>query len=193
MSTRDTTAIQEAIAKFYPRYGDYEVLSIREKVEVLQMDTDQIDSEIGLLGDVPTDTIARHVQTLTESFAAVPGHALYLLRGPDGDRVVVTIPDAVFNDPSVNGVAEFKVQQSEVSQAIVNETYTMLPSGRVVVCELTMENGYTVTGKAAVVYAGNMDFAIGCKIARQRAVEELYQILGFLVAESIGQQRMRFA
>lgn len=192
MSMRDTSAIQEAIARFYPRYGDYEVLSITEKVEVLQMDTEQIDSEIGLLGDVPTDTIARHVQTLTQSFSAVPGYALYLLQGPAGERVVVTIPDAVFNDPSVNGNAEYKVKPSDAELSVVNETYTMLPSGRVVICELTMENGYTVTGKAAVVYAGNMDFAIGCKIARQRALDEMYQILGFLVADGIGQQRFRF-
>lgn len=191
MSGFDTNVIQEVIGKFYPRYGSYTVLSISEKLDVLQMDTEQIDSEIGLLGDVPSDTIARHVQSLTQTFSALPGHAAYLLQGPEGDRVMVMLPDAVFNDPGTNGRPEFKVKFSDAEDATVKETYTLLPSGRVVICELTMENGFTVTGKAAVIYAGNMDFAIGCKIARQRAVDEMYQILGYLKTDLIGQASLK--
>lgn len=38
-----------------------------------------------------------------------------------------------------------------INDKIVSETYTLLPSGKVLVCELVLQNGFSVRGEAAVV------------------------------------------
>lgn len=45
-----------------------------------------------------------------------------------------------------------RVTMDDVLAEIVGETYTVLPSGRVTVCELTLKNGFTVRGESAVVF-----------------------------------------
>lgn len=77
-------------------------------------------------------------------------------------------------------VAQFpKVSQDDVDAAIVGETYTVLPSGRVTVCELTLKNGFTVRGESAVVFIENFDADIGRDLARKKAVDQVWQLLGY--------------
>ncbi len=72
-----------------------------------------------------------------------------------------------------------KVSQDDVDAAIVGETYTVLPSGRVTVCELTLKNGFTVRGESAVVFIENFDADIGRDVARKKAVDQVWQLLGY--------------
>lgn len=76
-----------------------------------------------------------------------------------------------------------RVTPEDVAAAIVGETYTILPSGRSMVCELTLfeENGFTVRGESAVVNIENFREEIGRKISRENAVNEVWQLLGFLL------------
>ena len=68
---------------------------------------------------------------------------------------------------------------ADVAAAIVGETYTVLPSGRVTVCELTLKNGFTVRGESAVVFIENFDVEIGRDVARKKAVDQVWQLLGY--------------
>lgn len=74
-----------------------------------------------------------------------------------------------------------RVTQEDVKKAIVAETYTLLPSGRCMVCELTLfeENGFTVRGESAVVNIENFREDIGKRISRENAVNKVWEILGF--------------
>ena len=52
-------------------------------------------------------------------------------------------------------------------------------------CVLVLRNGFTVTGESACVSQENFDFAIGCKIARQNAVEKIWPLMGYALKERL--------
>ena len=78
-----------------------------------------------------------------------------------------------------------RVKPADVKAEIVGETFTLLPSGRVTVCELTLKNGFTVRGESAVVFVENFDAEIGRKVARENAEKEVWQLLGFRLRDEL--------
>ena len=62
-----------------------------------------------------------------------------------------------------------RLTPEDIDKAIVSETYTNLPDGRTVICQLTLRNGYTVDGKSACVSKENFNQEIGNNISRQNA------------------------
>jgi hypothetical protein len=81
-----------------------------------------------------------------------------------------------------------KVTIEQIEGKIVGETYTVLPSGKVVVCELTLENGFSVRGEAAVVDRTNFNGEIGMKISKEDAVRKIWQLEGYLLQEKLYQE-----
>lgn len=56
----------------------------------------------------------------------------------------------------------------------------VLPSAKLLtICVLVLRNGFTVTGESACASPENFDAEIGRKIARQKAVEKIWPLLGF--------------
>lgn len=78
-----------------------------------------------------------------------------------------------------------RVTMDMVNAQIVGETYTVLPSGRVTVCELTLANGFTVRGESAVVFIENNVPETGREIARKNAVDQIWQLLGFRLRDEL--------
>lgn len=76
-----------------------------------------------------------------------------------------------------------RVTMDEVNAQIMGETYTVLPSGRVTVCELTLKNGFTVRGESAVVFIENNVPQTGREIARKNAVDQIWPLLGYQLRE----------
>ena len=72
-----------------------------------------------------------------------------------------------------------------ISKVIKKETFTMLPSMKVLVCELTLENGYTVRGEAAVVSPENFDLEIGQRISRENARKKVWELEGYLLQQKL--------
>jgi hypothetical protein len=70
-----------------------------------------------------------------------------------------------------------------IDATIVGETFTVLPSGKVMVCELTLRNGFTVRGEAAVVSKENFNYDIGCDISRDNARNKVWELEGYLLQE----------
>jgi hypothetical protein len=52
-------------------------------------------------------------------------------------------------------------------------------------CVLVLRNGFTVTGESACASPENFDAELGCKIARVRAVEKLWPLLGYALRERL--------
>lgn len=50
-------------------------------------------------------------------------------------------------------------------------------------CVLVLRNGFTVTGESACVSHENFDAGIGRKIARQKAVEKIWPLMGYALKE----------
>ena len=73
----------------------------------------------------------------------------------------------------------YKVTKEMIEEQIVDKTFTLLPSGRVVVCEITLKNGCTVTGEAGVVDKENFVQEIGERLSYQRALNNVWPLLGY--------------
>lgn len=56
-------------------------------------------------------------------------------------------------------------------------------------CVLVLDNGFSVVGKSACVSRANFNAEIGKKIARENAVNELWPLLGFRLADAVRVQR----
>lgn len=82
-----------------------------------------------------------------------------------------------------------RVTLEQVEAAIVDETYTVLPDGRTTICQLTLDNDFTVEGKSACVSKENFNAELGNKYSRERAVNEVWQLLGFRLADQIAAER----
>lgn len=78
-----------------------------------------------------------------------------------------------------------KVTLEGILGKVKSETYTRLPSGKVLVCELVLENGFSVRGEAAVVDPANYNEEIGRKISRENAVDKMWQLEGYLLQEEL--------
>ena len=81
-----------------------------------------------------------------------------------------------------------RVTQGDVDAAIKGETYTVLPNGRTTVCQLTLDNGFTVEGMSACVSIENFNAALGQKIARQNAESQVWHLLGFRLQDELAKQ-----
>lgn len=56
-------------------------------------------------------------------------------------------------------------------------------------CVLVLRNGFTVTGESACVSPENFDPAIGRKIAREKAVEKIWPLMGYALKERLAAQK----
>lgn len=62
-------------------------------------------------------------------------------------------------------------------------SYTLLPNGRTTICQLTLENGFTVEGSSACVDAANYNQHLGEKYAYEDALNNIWKFEGYLLAE----------
>lgn len=61
---------------------------------------------------------------------------------------------------------------------------------RLTFCVLVLRNGFTVTGESACVSAENFDAETGRKIAREKAVEKLWLLLGWRLADRLHAEKV---
>ena len=52
-------------------------------------------------------------------------------------------------------------------------------------CVLVLKNGFTVTGDVACASPETFDVEIGCKIARQNAVDKIWPLMGYSLKEQL--------
>lgn len=76
-----------------------------------------------------------------------------------------------------------RVTLQRVYEVITKEDYVMMPSGKTMICELTLTNGYTVRGEASVVSKENFDEEIGRRLSKQDAVDKIWQLEGYLLQQ----------
>lgn len=72
-----------------------------------------------------------------------------------------------------------------IDSVIVDKTFTALPSGKVMVCELTLANGFTVRGDAAVVSKANFNQEIGEQISYKNARDKIWELEGYLLQSKL--------
>ena len=83
------------------------------------------------------------------------------------------------------GLTRPRLTPQDVDDTIKAEAYTTLPSGKVMVCELTLRNGFTVRGEAAAVNKANFSAEVGRKISRENARNKVWELEGYLLQQRL--------
>ena len=86
------------------------------------------------------------------------------------------------------GLTAPRLRPEDIDKVIVSATYTQLPSGKVMVCELTLINGYTVRGESACVSHENFNVQIGEEISFKNAREKVWELEGYLLQQRLHDQ-----
>ena len=64
-------------------------------------------------------------------------------------------------------------------QALGGITYEIPPLHLLTFCVLVLRNGFTATGTSACASPENFDAEIGRKVARQKALEDVWMVMGY--------------
>lgn len=91
--------------------------------------------------------------------------------------------EAIEKEIQEKGLNAPRLTPEDIDAKIKDKTFTNLPSGKCVVCEITLQNGFTVRGESACVSPKNFDQEIGNKIAFKNAREKVWQLEGYLLQE----------
>ncbi len=78
---------------------------------------------------------------------------------------------------------------NDILAKVKGVTYTVLPNGRTTICQLTLENGYSVEGKSACVDIANFNKALGEQYAYNDAISKTWELEGYLLAEAMHRHR----
>lgn len=76
-----------------------------------------------------------------------------------------------------------KVTTEALAAKIVDVTYVVMPDGRTTICQLTMENGFTVRGESSCVSIENFNKALGEEYSYKSALDKAWAFEGYLLAE----------
>lgn len=79
-----------------------------------------------------------------------------------------------------------RITKEHIQSLIVDETYTNLEGTRTTVCRLELANGFCVVGvNNGPVSAANFSQEIGCEYAYKAAVDQIWPLEGYLLAERL--------
>lgn len=76
-----------------------------------------------------------------------------------------------------------KVTVTHLFAKIKSAQYLNIPGTTVTICHLTMQNGFTVMGQSGCVDPKEYNAALGEKYAYEDAVDKIWQLEGYLLAE----------
>ena len=76
-----------------------------------------------------------------------------------------------------------RVTTDYICTRIADIEYSNLPKSTVTICNITLDNGFSVRGESACVDPANFNEEIGRKIAYDNAFAKLWPMFGFLLAE----------
>lgn len=83
------------------------------------------------------------------------------------------------------GLSAPRLTPDWIDSVIKGVTYTVLPSGRTMVCEMELKNGFSVLGKSACVSKENFNQEIGEKISYANAREKIWEFEGYLLKQHL--------
>lgn len=105
---------------------------------------------------------------------------------------------AIEQEIKAKGLTAPRVTPADIEKEINTElTFTVGSAGRALncpvspeadlltICVLTLKNGFTVTGESACASPENFNAEIGCKIARENAINKIRPLLGFRLRDTL--------
>ncbi|QKJ87417.1 hypothetical protein PMPD1_2475 [Paramixta manurensis] len=83
------------------------------------------------------------------------------------------------------GLTAPRITPAHIEAIQVSGQYHRFPGTTVIVCCITLANGFNVTGVSACASPENFDEEIGRKIALQNAVNEIWKLEGYLLRQKL--------
>lgn len=83
---------------------------------------------------------------------------------------------------SIDDTPAAKVTREHIEARIKHLKFSRF-APTVTICQITLDNGYSVRGESACVNVENYDREIGERIAHDNAFNQLWPLFGFLLAE----------
>lgn len=80
------------------------------------------------------------------------------------------------------------VTAGDIHAKIKKTEFLVLPGTTVTICNLTLENGYSVRGESACVSHENFNQALGEKYAFEQAFEKIWALEGYLLKQKLFEQ-----
>jgi len=74
---------------------------------------------------------------------------------------------------------------------IDGKTFTVLPSGKCMICELTLKNGFTVRGESSCVSKANFNQEIGERISFENARNKVWELEGYLLQDNLYKEAVK--
>lgn len=93
-----------------------------------------------------------------------------LLAGSDLEKAIADMPHE-------------KVTKDGILIKIVKVDYMVLPDSTVTLCNITLDNGYSVRGESACVDKRNFNIEIGKGLAYKQAFDKIWALEGYALAE----------
>lgn len=78
-----------------------------------------------------------------------------------------------------------RVTRERIEAKIEKTDYVLMPDGRTTICQITMENGFTVRGESSCVAIENFNADIGKRLALERAFDSAWAFEGYLLAQEL--------
>jgi hypothetical protein len=112
--------------------------------------------------------------------------------------------DQIEQEIQAKGLTAPRVTKDDIGAEIVSEYYfspakavspdiplpASNPLSRLIFCVLVLRNGFTVTGESACASPENFNAEIGRKIAREKAIEKVWPLLGFRLRDELSRPRL---
>lgn len=93
--------------------------------------------------------------------------------------------DQIEAELQAKGLTAPRLTPALIDATIVAEQFHVFPGTAMTVCCLTLRNGFQVVGHSAAASPANFDVAIGEKIARGNAREQIWAFEGYLLRQRL--------
>ncbi len=80
-----------------------------------------------------------------------------------------------------------RLNPKHIDDTIVSEQFHVFEPSMLTVCALTLRNGFVVVGTSAAASPENYDRAIGERVAREKARNEIWQLEGYLLRQKLAE------
>lgn len=107
-------------------------------------------------------------------------------RWDDRTNVIYDKDGNIVHDHLINQPAP-RVTPDDVERVIKGEEYVV--RGTLTLCILTLQNGFQVTGESACADPANFNEELGRKIARGKAKEKIWPMLGYVLRERLHKEQ----
>lgn len=83
-----------------------------------------------------------------------------------------------------------KITIEDIEAKIKDKKFTVLEDGKTTICNIYLENGFTVRGESSCVDISNFNKEIGEEIAFKNAKEKIWLLEGYLLQEKLYQLKL---